>query len=181
MIVEADKDVLSWSERSGYLHSIMEMDYPEVPVTEVAPIILDSIVKQFSRNPFGRADCSKDLLLLLQYLINRKQSPSDSSAWLTSYWMNLHREQESNVDQLLWNLVCSLPPYLLSRNSYDQTISENSMKTLTTLIEDYWRNTLTSESAWFPKYVASHLTQALGDTQTLPLIPCLQFSVQVCE
>ena len=180
MIVEADKDVLSWPERSGYLHSVMKMEYQEIPVTELGPIILNSIINQLSSNSSGRTDCSKDLLLLLQSKINENSIASDNtSAWLPTYWVKLRDEQGNNIDQLLWSLVCSLPAYLLNRNNHDQAVSDKSLKTLISLIEDDWRDTLMSESVWFPKYVAIHLAQSLKGLQPPPLIPCLQFSAQV--
>jgi hypothetical protein len=154
------------------------MDYQDVSMTELYPIILDSIIE--SSNPTGRANCSKDLLFLLQSLLCNDQptSSSDSSAWLIQYWLQLRRNQGNGVDQVLWSLVCCLPPYLLSRNYYSQQIREPSLKTLVNLIEDDWRNTLTSERAWFPKCIASHLLRALEGTSSQD-IPCLQFSAQV--
>ena len=102
MIVEADKDVLSWPERSGYLHSVLKMEYQEIPVTELGPIILNSIINQLSSNSSGRTDCSKDLLLLLQSKINENSIASDNtSAWLPTYWVKLRDEQGKNIDQLL--------------------------------------------------------------------------------
>ena len=179
MTVEADMDVLSWSERPGYLHSVLQMDYQNVSVTELCPIILDSIVERC--NPTGRADCSKDLLLLLQSILCKDQptSSSDSSAWLIEYWLKLRRKKGISIDQVLWSLVCCLPPYLLNRNYYSQSVQQPLSKTLVSLIENDWRNTLTSESAWFPKFIASHLLRALEGTSCQD-IPCLQFSAQVC-
>ncbi len=179
MTVEADMDVLLWSERPGYLHSVLQMDYQNVHVTELYPIILDSIIE--CHNPTGRADCSKDLLLLLQSLLFKDQptSTSDSFAWLIQYWLQLRCKKGNDVDQILWSVVCCLPPYLLSRNYYSQPVQQPSLKTLVNLIENDWRNTLTSESAWFPKCIASHLLRALEGTSSQD-IPCLQFSAQVC-
>ncbi|EFX83632.1 hypothetical protein DAPPUDRAFT_301633 [Daphnia pulex] len=178
MTVEADMDVLSWSERPGYLHSVLQMDYQNIHMTELYPIILDSIIER--HNSIGRADCSKDLLLLLQSLLCKDQptSTSDSSAWLIQYWLQLRLKKGNSVDQILWSVVCCLPPYLLSRNYYSQPAQQPTLKTLVNLIENDWRNTLTSESAWFPKSIASHLLRALEGTSSQD-IPCLQFSAQI--
>lgn len=181
MAVETDKDVLSWSERSGYLHSVLEMDYQDVTVPEIATEILDSIVIRLNR-PTGLADCSKDLIMLLQSILSNTQATSckiNTDAWLTTYWQKLRIEQGSSVDPLLWNLVCCLPPYLLIRNSLGQSIPESSIRALTNLIENDWRNTMTFGSALFPKHITVHIVRALEGLQPMPVIPCLQFAAQV--
>lgn len=180
MAVEADKDVLSWSERSGYLHSVLKIEFPDVPVHEICTGILDSIVRQLSNRPTGLADCSKDLLLLLQSVISYPYAAScNTNAWLTTYWQKLRLEQGSSADPLLWSLVCCLPPYLLNRNTLDQTITESSLQTLTNLIENDWRNTMTSGNAFFSKNITSHILLALEGLQPVLTIPCLQFAAQV--
>lgn len=178
MTVGADADLISWTERSGYLHSILKTEYKDVPKTELCVLILDAIMKGLLRTPPARADCSKDLLLLLQYLLyDDEPAPSQSPAWLINYWLQLRSEQGNSIDQLMWSIVCSLPPYLLSRNSFQQPIPDASLKTLINLIENDWRNTVTSECACLPKHVTSHLLCALEGA--LPDIPCLHFSAQV--
>lgn len=178
MAVVADADVLSWCERSGYLHSVLKTEYQDVPATELSLLILDSVMKGILNNSVAHADCSKDLLLLLQYLLyNDQPASSESPAWLINYWMQLRHEQGKGVDQLMWSIVCTLPPYLLSRNSSYQPIQDTSLKTLANLIENEWRNTVTSESAWLPKYIASHLLRALEGA--FLDIPCLRFSAQI--
>ncbi|XP_057381020.1 uncharacterized protein LOC130703609 [Daphnia carinata] len=177
MAVVADKDVLSWSERSGYLHFVLKTEYQDVPATELSLLILDAIMKSILHNPVAHADCAKDLLLLLQYLLFNEQPSSESPAWLIDYWLQLRHEQGKDVDQLMWSIVCTLPPYLLSRSSLHQPIQDTSLKALASLIENEWRNTVTSGSAWLPKYIASHLLRALEGA--FADIPCLRFSTQV--
>ncbi|KAI9552901.1 hypothetical protein GHT06_020785 [Daphnia sinensis] len=177
MAVVADADVLSWSERSGYLHSVLKTEYQDVPATELSLLILDAVMKGILHNPVAHADCSKDLLLLLQYLLFNDQSSFSESPWLVSYWLELRDEQGKDVDQLMWSIVCTLPPYLLSRNSFHQAIQDTSLRALANLIENEWRNTMTSESAWLPKYITSHLLRALEGA--FPDIPCLRFSAQI--
>lgn len=179
-VSEPDKDVLSWSERSGYLQSVLEMDYREIPVSEKTFVLLSSIVNRWTQRPSQQADCSKDLLLLLQSLFNDSQMTSlDSIAWLPQFWQEKRNEQGKDVDLVLWSLVSSLPAYLLSRNSLNQPVLKSSLKTLIKFIEDDWRQTLTSGNAWFPYHVTRHLQRAIEVFQPLPMIPCLRFALQV--
>ena len=150
-------------------------------MAELGSITLDCIIQRgLTGKRIGCSDSSKDLLLLLQsFVITRHSNESESSAWLTKYWLQLHRDKGTTIDQYLWSFVCLLPPYLLVRNSMDQPVSENSLTILGRLIEDNWRDSLTSFCAWLPKYIAIHLIRAFDGTQTSSLEPCLQFSAQV--
>lgn len=185
MVIDPDKDILSWSERSGYLHLVLKTNYPDVPAPEMSLLIFDALIKQMTRNPSARANGSaKDFLLLLQSISttsNKQTNGSESSAWLTKYCSQLPRKNEraDGMDQLLWSHICFLPPFLLVRNSFDQPISEGSLKILLKLMEDEWRNTITCGCCWFPKHVTYHLLRALEQLPSIPDVPCLQFAAQV--
>ena len=175
--VEPNRDVLQWAERSGYLHSVLETDYNDL--ADFSCIVLDALVQRMESDK-STPDCSQDLLLLLQ---SRLQSAppvitSNNLPWLTEWWLNLRGKRGNNIDPILWGLVCSLPPYLLTRNSLSEPVRENSLAILSELIEDYWRDSI-SEGAWFPKYITTHVIRALNGVKQWKLPPCLQFSVQV--
>lgn len=173
--VEPDKDVLRWPERSSYLLAVLESDYRNDSVN-LARVILTTLVQQAMKSSgktSGRMDCSQDLLQLLQACLSESQPrarmSSQNRSWLVEYWIQLRSEHGANVDELMWNFICSLPANLLCP-------PEAPVRMLTDLIEDDWRNTMT-EGAWLPKHVTAHLLRALEGSKELP--SCLQFSKQV--
>ena len=178
--VEGDKDVLQWTERSSYLHSVFDADYCNQSI-DLPRLVFDALVRRAmmpgKKITPGHSDCSQDLLQFLQSRLScfSQSTPSSSKPWLLLYWAKLRQDHGSMVDPLLWNLVCALPAYLLVGNSASE---EGSPKMLNQLIENGWRDTLT-DGAWLPKHVTLHLQRALRDpTQCVPL---LQFSLQVID
>ena len=171
--VQSNQDLLLWHERISYLQTIMDSDYPnessKLPRTILSALALHAIAIKESFN----LDCSQDLLQLLQSHMSEEHPRG--KPWLVQYWLELRQEHGSYIDQILWNLICSLPVYLLRSNGEGK--SESQLDDLLTLIEDYWRNTL-MDGAWFPKHVTCHLLRAFeGSSELVP--PCLQFSKQV--
>lgn len=176
--VDPTRDVLQWAERSGYLHSVVETDYNDL--IDFPCIVLDAIVQRMESDK-SSPDCSQDLLLLVQSRLQSTPPPSianDSFPWLTKWWLDLRRNRGSCIDSILWNLICSLPAYLLSRNSFQEKIQKHSLILLSELIQDCWRDSI-SEGAWLPKYVTVHVIRAFDCTTHWQLPPCLQFSSQV--
>lgn len=176
--VDPNRDVLQWAERSGYLHSVIETDYNDS--SDFPCAVLDAIVQQMESDK-SSPDCSQDLLLLLQSRLQLFLPPSatDGIPWLTKWWFDMRRNRGSSIDSILWGLICSLPAYLLSRNSLQEAIQEQSITLLSELIQDGLRDSM-CEGAWLPKYVTVHIIRALDLTSHWQLPPCLQFSSQVC-
>ena len=181
MNVIPDRDVLHWTQRVQYLHTVLQTDYLTEGET-ISLVIWDTIVRRTLMEPVNRrSDCCQDLLMLLQSQLLH-QDPSNSSSvaqtpWLIRYWMDLHKSnQTQNTDASLWSLVCALPPYLMCKNTSTQPVIESNMQILATLVEDHWRDSI-SEGAWLPKYVTRHLSEALDGFRGLEQhFPCLQFS-----
>ncbi len=172
--VQSSEDLLQWHERTSYLQSILDTDYlnesSKLPRTILSALVQHAIsIKKESLN----LDCSQDLLQLLQSRMSEERPRG--KPWLVQYWLELRQEHGSYIDQILWNLICSLPAYLLRSNGEGN--SKSQLDDLLTLIEDYWRNTL-MDGAWFPKHFTCHLLRALeGSSELVP--SCLQFSKQV--
>ena len=176
--VNPTKDVLQWAERSSYLHSVVEMDYNDL--IDFPCIVLDAIVQR-TESDKSSPDCSQDLLLLLQSRLQSTPplSTNDNIPWLTKWWVDMRRNRGNNIDSILWGLICSLPAYLLSRNSFQEPIREHSLTLLSELIQAGWRDSI-SEGVSLPKYVTVHIIRAVECASHWQLPPCLQFSSQVC-
>lgn len=179
--VEADEDVLQWTERLSYFHAALDADYYNES-NNVPRLVLDSIVRRALTidriKSCKRLDCSQSLLQLLQSRLSVSHGATQSSRepWLLHYWIQSRQEHGNNLDTLLWNLVCSLPAYLLIRNCEKESTEKGSVKMLVGLIEDGWRNTIT-DGSWLPKHITLHLVRALEGSKEF--VPLLQFSQQV--
>lgn len=180
--VQVEQDVLQWTERCRYLHSVFETDHQNNRTDPCATYaaILESVVCSAAEHCSG--NCAQDLLVLLQSQILQQAPFTSATPWLIQLWMRLldQEPKSESTDLLMWSIICALPSFLLCRNSYCQPVEDANVCAVSQLIEQNWRNSVT-EGAWLPKYVTSHLLRALNHTSQVETIPCLQFSKQVMQ